>query len=215
MCGRRLPEGGMDALLSLGYEDAVTKLYGPISAQAAAEFPAAFAELRGRFGFTGGPVAFVGGSLGAAVAQLVQLEGTGPDAAAMVLISPVTRLRGVVEVNERRFGVTYPWHPAALQVAARLDFVARAEEAARRQPAVRLVIGEDDDREGFHVPAQQLRAALAERYTDPARVDLVTVPGMGHALAEEPGVEPAPQLPCAVTVDRLAVEWLRRHLGTA
>jgi hypothetical protein len=35
---------------------------------------------------------------------------------------------------------------------------------------------------------------------------------MGHALAEEPGTEPAPQLPCAKAVDRLAVEWRRRHL---
>jgi dipeptidyl aminopeptidase/acylaminoacyl peptidase len=43
--------------------------------------------------------------------------------------------------------------------------------------------------------------------------DLVVVPGMGHALAEEPGIAPAPQLAAAAEVDRLAVGWFARHLG--
>jgi hypothetical protein len=36
---------------------------------------------------------------------------------------------------------------------------------------------------------------------------------MGHALAEEPGIDPAPQSPQAAEVDRQAAGWLRRHLG--
>ena len=40
----------------------------------------------------------------------------------------------------------------------------------------------------------------------------MTVPEMGHALGDEPGVQPAPQTPAAAEVDRLAVDWLRRHL---
>lgn len=215
MCGARLPEGGPEELMRLGYEDAVMKMLGPVATQAAAEFLAAFAEIKDRFGVADGTVALAGGSLGAAVAQQVLMDGACPNVAAMVLISPVVRMHATVEANGRRFGVAYPWHPAALEVAARFDFVARADETAQRQPAVRLVVGEDDDRDGFHVPAEQLRAALAERYADPSRVDLITVPGMGHALAAEPGIEPAPQLPCAKIVDRLAVEWLRRHLNGA
>jgi hypothetical protein len=35
---------------------------------------------------------------------------------------------------------------------------------------------------------------------------------MGHALAEEPGTEPAPQTAHAAEVDRRAVAWLDRHL---
>ena len=66
--------------------------------------------------------------------------------------------------------------------------------------------------DGFHAPAQRLRAALADRYADPERVQLRVVPGMGHALAAEPGVEPAPQTPEAATVDRYAVDWLHQHL---
>jgi hypothetical protein len=35
---------------------------------------------------------------------------------------------------------------------------------------------------------------------------------MEHALAEEPGIEPAPQTPHAAAVDRLAVKWFQRRL---
>jgi maleylpyruvate isomerase len=48
-----------------------------------------------------------------------------------------------------------------------------------------LVVGSDDDREGFREPAQQLRAALAGAHDDPSDVGLIAVPHMAHALAEE------------------------------
>jgi hypothetical protein len=75
-------------------------------------------------------------------------------------------------------------------------------------------IAAEDDPAGFLDPARQLTTALAGRYADPTRVDVVTVPGMGHALAEEPGIEPAPQTPHAALVDRFAVDWLATHLQT-
>ena len=68
-------------------------------------------------------------------------------------------------------------------------------------------------RAGFLDPAERLPAERAKRYAEPDRVDLRVVPGMGHALAEEPGVDAAPQTPAAAAVDRLAVDWLGRHLG--
>jgi dipeptidyl aminopeptidase/acylaminoacyl peptidase len=111
---------------------------------------------------------------------------------------------------ERRFGVTYPWSEESNAVADRLDFVARAGEVARGNPAVLLVVGERDDRE-FHEQAAELQAALAAAGVgDGARY--VTVPDMPHALAEEPGIDPAPQTPHAAAVDRLAVDWFERHL---
>ncbi len=124
------------------------------------------------------------------------------------------RLRRVVDAIAGRFGTTYTWSAGSLEVARRLDFVARADELARRpvQPAILLLVGQEDDPGGFREPAAELRDALARRYADPSRIELVEVAGMGHALAEEPGVEPAPQTPAAVEVDRLAVQWLRRFL---
>ena len=215
LTGARLPEGGFDELMRRGYTDAVLNLHGPVTEQAVQEFEPALAELRERLGVAGGAVAVLGGSIGSAVAQLVLAESAVPVAAA-VLVSPVVQLRPVVDALSQRFGVTYAWSPAAEAVAGRLDFVARAgETASRGEPCVLLVVGEDDDADGFLAPAERLRHALRDRYADPARVDLVTVPGMGHALAEEPGTEPAPQTPAAQRVDALAVRWLRRYLPPA
>jgi dipeptidyl aminopeptidase/acylaminoacyl peptidase len=112
----------------------------------------------------------------------------------------------------RQFGVSYPWPGESRAVAQRLDFVDRAAEIAERaRPAVLCVVGEEDDR-GFHEPAAELVSALRRHYGDGRRAELVTVPGMAHALADEPGIDPAPQTPHAATVDRHAVRWFQRHL---
>ncbi len=215
LTGARLPEGGVDERMRLGYADAVLNLHGPVSQKAVQEFEPALAELRGRLGLAEGPVAVLGGSIGSAVAQLVLTESAVPVAAG-VLVSPVAQIRPVVEALSQQFGVTYAWSAAAEAVARRLDFVARAGEfSSRGEPAVLLVVGEDDDADGFLAPVERLRDALHHRYADPAQVDLVTVPGMAHALAEEPGIDPAPQTAAAGQVDALAVGWLRRHLSPA
>ena len=212
MSGSRTPPGGDSELMRLGYEDAVLNLQGPITDQAAAEFGAAVADLRGQLALGDGPTGLVGGSIGAAVAQLVTAEGD-LDIRAAVLVSPLVQLRPAVEAMARGYGVTYAWSEPSLEVARRLDFVARADDIAQRgQPAVLLVVGDEDDPDGVREPAQQLRESLASRYADPERAELVVIPGMGHSLADEPGVEPAPQTTHAAEVDGHAVQWLRRHL---
>jgi len=211
MTGSRTPAGGAEELMRLGYEDAVLNLYGPITAQAAEEFRPALADLRGRLDLGDGPLAVVGGSAGAAVAQLVLTDGA-VEIDAAVLASPLVRLQPVVDAAARQYEFTYPWSDAALAVARRLDFVARADEIARRQPAVLLVVGGDDDAAGIQEPAARLHDSLSSRYDDPARTALVTIPGMGHALADEPGIEPAAQTEHAAQVDAHAVRWLTRHL---
>ena len=65
--GARLPAGGMDELMGLGYEDAVMLMHGPVNAEAAGEFDAALGALRARFAI-GGPLGLFGGSAGAGVA---------------------------------------------------------------------------------------------------------------------------------------------------
>ena len=212
LSGSRLPPGGLDELMRLGAEDAVLNLHGPIVTQAATEFEAAWPELRVTLGLGDGPVGLVGGSTGAAVAQVVLVEGALPVAAA-VLVSPVVQLRWTVDAIARQFGFAYRWSDPSLAVARRLDFVARADEiAARGEPAVLLAVGEDDLADGFREPAARLHDALGARYRDSARTQMVVVPGMAHALAEEPGMGTAPQTPHAAEVDRRAVDWLRHHL---
>lgn len=203
--GQRLPAGGIEEFMRLGYTDAVRNLQVPIPIEAAAEFPAAFAALRARLGFGDGPVGLVGGSAGSAAAQLVLAGGAGPKVDAAVLISPIHELKEVVDAVGRSFDMAYPWDTETLAMVAELDFVARADEIAASGAAVRIIVGADDDVAGFQEPAARMHAALPGS-------DLVTVDGMEHALAAEPGDEPAPQLPAAKRVDALAVDWLRAHL---
>jgi dienelactone hydrolase len=197
LTGLRAPAGGIE---KFAYQDAVLNVFGPLGFGAAAEFPAAYSALRAELGLGGGRLAVLGGSHGAVVAQQVATT-TAVDA--IVLVSPVTRLRATVLANERRYGVRYEWTPPSEYVAATFDFVARADELTA--PTL-LVVGAEDDAEGVLRPVADLHAALPGSR-------LETVPGMAHALAEEPGLDPAPQTEHAAAVDRLAVDWLRTHLS--
>jgi pimeloyl-ACP methyl ester carboxylesterase len=196
LSGARTPAGGLE---KLGFEDAVLKVYGPIVSGAAEEFPAALAELQASHGLGRGRIGVLGGSVGALVAQ--QVAATTP-VDAVALVSPVTQLRPLVVANGRRYGFDYPWKPESEEVAARLDFVARAGEIGA--PTL-VVVGEKDSPDGILEPAAALHAAL------PGSV-LETVPGLEHALAEEPGTDPAPQTPHAAAVDRIVARWFRRWL---
>lgn len=205
--GSRLPAGGVDEVLRMGYEDAVLNLFGPIVDGAAGEFGAAFSALADQLSLTPGPVGLMGGSIGAAVAQAVVADGGhGLDVRAAALLSPVIQLRLTVHANERVYDVTYPWSDASTAVADRLDFVARAGELAGT--AILAVVGGDDD-PTFCDAAGRLVAALRDAGT-PA--ELVVVPRMGHALAEEPGTRPAPQTAHARIVDGHAAAWFARYL---
>jgi pimeloyl-ACP methyl ester carboxylesterase len=208
LSGRRLPPGGLDAFFALGYEDAVLKLYGPTVRQAVGEFPHALAELRRLHGVGRGAIALVGASIGALVAATVVAAGE-PAVAALALISPALRLEQVVAMNERRFAVTYPWSDEARAVAAELDFVTRAPELAGRKVPTLLVVGADDDKDGIIHPAEQLRDTLTDHRVD---ASLVRIPGMAHALTDEPGLEPAPQTASAAAVDEAVTRWLTTHL---
>jgi pimeloyl-ACP methyl ester carboxylesterase len=208
LSGSRLPAGGLDGFFALGYEDAVLKLYGPTVDQAVQEFPSALAELRRQHGLAEGPIAVVGASIGALVALSAVATGE-PPVSAIALVSPALRLASVVAANERLFGVTYPWSDDSRAVAEKLDFVARAPELARIRVPTLFVIGADDDAEGIARPAEELAGALVN---DDVEAAVTRIPDMGHAIAEEPGLEPAPQTAVAAAVDGVVSAWLRQHL---
>src|SRR5215468_705249 len=212
MHGRRQLPGGLEEFMALGYQDAVLKAFEPQVTQAVDEFPEVLAELRAQLPVTAGPIGVVGASVGALPAQLV-LAGGAAQVAAAALVSPVIQLAEVVAANERRFGVSYPWSDASKAVATRFDFVSRAGELAARdpQPAILLVTGTEDD-PVFPRQAQRLAAELRQRYSDPERVALTSIPAMGHAFAAEPGIEPAPQTADARLVDTAVTDWFRRYL---
>jgi pimeloyl-ACP methyl ester carboxylesterase len=208
LSGSRLPAGSLDAFFALGYEDAVLKLYGPTVQQAADEFATAFAAVRRQHGLAEGPIAVVGASIGALVALSVVASGELP-VSAIALVSPALRLASVVAANERAFAITYPWSDDSRSVAADLDFVARAREVARLRAPILFVVGADDDVEGIARPAEELAAALVKEDVEAA---VTRIPDMGHAIADEPGLEPAPQTAVAAAVDDVVSGWLRQHL---
>ncbi|MEV4412560.1 alpha/beta hydrolase [Catellatospora sp. NPDC049609] len=199
MTGARSLPGGPDELMKLVMEDAVLNLFEPLTRQAAEEFPAALADLRAQLGTTG-PLSLLGGSIGSMTALRV-LTGSGLAVDRVALVSPAVQLGTLVDANSRRFGMPYTWTEQSRAAADRLDFVARAAEIDR---PLLMVVGEEDEKDAFRDPAERLWAAL------PAGASLVTVPGLGHALAEEPGIDAAPQTAHAAQVDSILTDWLSR-----
>ena len=201
--GPRGPEGGMDEVMANLATDAPGLVHGPTHSQAADEFPAAFADLRERFGLgTDAPVALVGGSMGAAIAAEVLTRGTS-GARTAVLVSPLLDLRTMIDAVAPAFG-GYEWTEVGTAAAERLDYVTRAGEVAGAGASIRVIVGADD--EPFMVEP-------AIRIADAIGADLHVMTDMAHALAEEPGIEPAPQTDAARRVDPLVVEWLRAGLA--
>lgn len=203
LSGTRLPNGGLDGLMELVMDDAVLRVHGPVSAQAVEEFGPALSAVRSEYGIEVGPLGLLGGSLGGAVAMSV-LASKAVDVAAAVFVNPLIQLRAVVDVLAPAAGLSYEWTSERLEVADRLDFVARAGELAGTP--LLYVLGENDHPDAFHAPARQLVAALD------GSAESVLVPGMGHGFADEPGLEPAPQTADGAAVERLATEWFVRHL---
>ena len=71
------------------------------------------------------------------------------------------------------------------------------------------MVGAGDDAEAIVASAEALTAALATAGVEAA---LVRIPDMAHALADEPGLEPAPQKAAAAAVDQALANWLRTHV---
>ncbi|WP_432513478.1 alpha/beta fold hydrolase [Kineococcus sp. SYSU DK001] len=197
MSGARMPAGGMEEVLALAARDMTGLVHGRIAREALAEFPAAWAALRGELGLGGGPVALVGGSMGAMVAQLVAVSGVVAPRA-LALLSPLIELRVTLPFIADVLGVELVESPGNEELLEQCDFVVRAAELAG---VPRLVVAGDQDAPFFLERIAAQRAALPDtRYEE--------IAGMGHALADEPGLEAAPQTPHAVRVDELVTGFL-------
>ncbi|ALG12467.1 alpha/beta hydrolase family protein [Kibdelosporangium phytohabitans] len=198
MSGKRALPGGDEEYFGLAMQDAVLNVYGPTADQAATEFPAAVAELREQLSIADGPVYVAGGSAGSMVAYEVVTRGEVEIAAAAV-VSPVTQLAPLIAANERRFEITYTWSGESREVAERYDFVRRADEIT---VPLLIVVGENDDI-AVREPAALGHKAIAES-------ELVTIPGMEHALADED--ETAPRTEDAKRVDAEFTRWFAQYI---
>jgi hypothetical protein len=77
-----------------------------------------------------------------------------------------------------------------------------------------LLVSGELDHPALRTDAAALVDALREQYTHPDDVELRTVPDLPHPLADEPGMEPAPQQPVARVVDEILTKWFQRQLTT-
>lgn len=212
MCGARMVDGRLDAVVQLAREDALTAFLAPFVRQAADEFPAALAALRDQLPVDDEPIGILGGSLGGAVALDVLTTQRAP-IAAVALVNPAVRIRSVVDLVEPMSGKPYTWTAEAHRTADELDFVARVADLAAHPPLppLLLVSGELDHPE-LRTDAAALVDALREHYARPDDVELTTVPDLAHPLADEPGLEPAAQRPTAKAVDEILTQWFARQL---
>ncbi len=203
MSGTRMPAGGPDALFGMLAEDAPGLVHGPIHAQAVAEAPATIAEVRDTAGIADGvAVGLMGGSMGGAiVAELLATRAITAQAA--VLANPLLDLRTMIDAVSPAFG-GYSWTARGATAAARIDYVGRAHEVAAAGAAIRVISGRAD--EPWFIASTDAFAAAAG-------ADLQRVVGVGHALADEPGIAPAPQTDAARAYDALAVDWFARRLS--
>ncbi|CAN5512514.1 prolyl oligopeptidase family serine peptidase [soil metagenome] len=202
MSGSRTPNGGPEAIFELLARDAPALVHGPIFEQAVAEFPAAFSQLLEQFHVSAdAAIGLVGGSMGSAIAAGVLADGMIGVRAA-VLVSPMMQLRTMIDEVAPMFG-GYAWSPAGQVAAERMDFVARAAQVVAGRTALRVILGLDDA-DGMTGPARAFATATG--------ADVHELPGVGHALADEPGIAPAPQTQGARMVDALAAAWLQENL---
>ncbi|MGO1053468.1 alpha/beta hydrolase family protein [Crossiella sp. CA198] len=199
MCGARMVDGSMDAGLALIREDPLMSFLYAFVQQATEEFPAALAALREQLPVTDGPIGVLGGSLGGAVALRILAETDTPVFAAAV-VNAAIRMRSVVDL----FPGDYPYDEQSTKAVDSLDFIPRAKVLAGRAPL--LVVSGELDHPALRADALELAEAAGER------AELLSIPGLAHPLAEEPGIEPAPQLPLARVVDASLTTWFRRHL---
>jgi pimeloyl-ACP methyl ester carboxylesterase len=197
MCGDRMVDGSMDALMELARRDPLRDFADGLTRQAVEELPAALAALRAELPIGDGPLGILGGSLGGLVA--LRALTSGVPVAAGALVNACIRPRPLVEMVS---GGNYPWDPEAEALADELDFLRRANELT--MPLL-VVSGEQDD-PPFRADAIALAGAAPH-------AELVSVPGLAHPLADEPGMEPAPQLPLAKRVDDALTGWFTRHLS--
>jgi dienelactone hydrolase len=209
MCGARMVDGRLDAAVALARDDALLAFLAPFTYQAAAEFPAALSALREQLPVDDQPVAVLGASLGGAVALQVLTAGETP-LRAVALVNPAVRIRSVVGLVEGLAGHPYRWTAESDKTADELDFVARAGDLTAQAPLL-LVSGEQDHPD-LRADAAALVDALRGRYAHPDEVELVSVPDLAHPLADEPGLEPAPQRPTARAVDAILTRWFCRQL---
>ena len=108
----------------------------------------------------------------------------------------------------------------ALEQGEPFGIVLRDDEGARSvgcTARVDDVVERFDDGRMNIVVSGEAPFKVLDRFESPeypaGEVELISVPDLAHPLADEPGLEPAPQLPTARVVDQILAQWYLRQLA--
>jgi dienelactone hydrolase len=206
--GRRKPAGGFEEIMRLGMQDAVSLIFHPSIGGAVAELPEALADVRRQLGIDASlPLGIFGFSQGGAAALVQTTRGNLP-IKTVATFGAVVDMASLVDGLAGFFGITYEWTDARRALAEELSTSSKAAQLAASGAPILLAVG-DQDPYPVREPISQLAAAINQAGgTAEERI----VPGVAHALANEPGEEPADQSPAARAVDEIVTDWFSRHL---
>ena len=181
--GRRSPKGGVEEIMRLASQDALTLLFRPRIEGAVAELPGAVNDVRTRLEIDPAlPLGIFGFSQGGAAALLALTRNLLPFKAA-VTFGAVIDLAALMDVMAKSFGVTYEWTGERRALAMQLSSTHRAPVLAQSGAAILLGVGAEDPYP-TRDPAERLAdAILGEGGTVEVRV----VPNVAHAFVDEPG----------------------------
>jgi len=207
--GRRSPEGGVEEIMRLASQDALTLLFRPRIEGAVSELPAAVNDLRVRLDINPElPIGIFGFSQGGAAALLAVSRQVLPFRAA-VTFGAVIDMAALIDFIATSFGVSYEWTTERRALATQMSTVHRAPALAESGAAILLAVGAEDP-DPTRDPAERLADAIVG---EGGKAEVKIVPNVGHAFVDEPGEAPAPQGPEARAVDELASQWFRQYLN--
>ncbi|MGH2626196.1 MAG: alpha/beta hydrolase family protein [Anaerolineales bacterium] len=206
--GIRSPEGGVEEIMRLAAQDALSLLFRPRIEDALAELPGAVDDLRARLGIDPAlPLGLFGFSQGGAAALLAVSRGLLPFKA-VVTFGATVDMQALINHIASLFGMTYEWTDERRALADRLSPVGYARALAESGAAILLGVGADDPYP-TREPAERLAASIV---SGGGSAEARIVPNLAHAFVDEPGEAPAPQGEQARAVDDLASRWFTSHL---
>ncbi|MGI8436434.1 MAG: alpha/beta hydrolase family protein [Chthoniobacterales bacterium] len=219
MVAGRLPVGGLDALRRLQKQNFVNGFFFPSISGAAHELRPIVDQIASAYHLeVKNGIGLFGFSAGGAAALLSLMESDVPVHAAVIVNAPMSVAQNV-ENWEHTLGLHFAWDDASHRAALRYDIGAQAARIARRQPlpALLLLRGEADKSLGLD-PAQRAYEQLRSAYTahDGAnRVELQTVPGLGHQFGPDAKASPSEPASDAAELPARIEQWFQKFLKLA
>lgn len=206
--GRRSPVGGVEEIMRLAAEDALTLLFRPRIEGALTELPGAVNDIRNQLDLDAAlPLGIFGFSQGGAAALLALSRRILPFKAA-VTFGAVVDFVPFMNAMAELFGMTYEWTDEHRALAAQLSAAGRARALTESSAAILFAVGAEDPTP-TREPAERL---VAEIRNESRIAELKILPSVAHAFVDEPGEAPAPQGPQARAVDELTSAWFNQYL---